>query len=55
MEEMVVERAIDDEPVGAREETHGERTRSASGTTVQAVEYRDFIYGSVGFQSVEVC
>jgi hypothetical protein len=55
VEEMGVERAIEDEPFAAREETQGERTRSVSGTAVQAVEYRDLIRGSVDFQSVEVC
>jgi hypothetical protein len=53
VEEIGVERTREAELVGAREETHGERTRSASGTAVPAVEYRNFIRGSVDFQSVE--
>ena len=53
VEEIGVERTREAEPVGDREETHGERTRSASGTAVLAAEYRNFIRGSVDFQSVE--
>ena len=53
VEEIGVERTREVEPVGAREETHGERTRSASGTAVPAVEYRNLICGSVNLQSVE--